>query len=274
MAGQVITTPKHHRGFVPRFVEEVQARGRLTFTLSEIKARRIDEGRALEAALRRHAASGAIRRVSRKGGFFIIVPPEFRAMGAPPLDWWLDDYMAHLRLPYYLGLLSAAEWHGSAHFAVMGSQVMVSRRLKPVEVGRTRIRFFLKARAEATPKVRRDNLWGSVAISTPEATLLDLLRYSPGGGIDRITLVAADLAKSCRVPALKAALDAADDTASAQRLGFLLEQLGRKNLTGTIATWLSNRPLRTVDLEAGGAAPWDKSPRWHIRINAKTEVAA
>ena len=182
--------PKHDRGLVARFVEKVQARGRLSFALDEIAAHRADRGRALEAALRRHAATGAIRRVSRKSDFFIVVPPEFRAMGAPPLDWWLDDYMAHLGVPYYLGLLTAAAWHGSSHFAVMESQVMVARQLKPIQVGRTRIRFFLKARAGATPTERRSNPWGAIAVSTPEATLLDLLRYRAGGGIGRVALIA------------------------------------------------------------------------------------
>lgn len=269
--------PSHHRGFVPQFVGEVQASGRLTFALSEIEGRGIVEGRALEAALRRHAAIGAIRRVSRKGDFFIIVPPEFRVMGAPPPDWWLDDYMAHLGVPYYVGLLSAAEWHGSSHFAVMESQVMVPRRLKPIKVGRTRIHFFLKAKAESTPTEQRDNLWGSIAISTPEATLLDLLRYSAGGSIDRVALIAADLAKLCRVSGLKVALDAAEDTTSAQRLGYLLDQLKQKNLTGTIETiekWLSNQSVRMVYLEPDGTEPWDESPRWHIRVNTRMEAIA
>jgi len=266
--------PKHDRGFVARFVEDVQARGRLTFTLSEVAARRTNQGRALEAALRRHAATGAIRRVTRKGGLFVIVPPEFRTMGAPPLDWWFDDYMTHLGVPYYLGLLSAAAWHGSSHFAVMESQLMVARRLKPIEVGRTRIRFFLKAGALATPTERRNNPWGSIAVSTPEATLLDLLRYPAGGGIGRVALIAADLVKLCRASSLKAALDAAQDTPSAQRLGFLFDELEQKALSEAIEKWLCERPLRMVDLEPDGVAPWEVSPRWHVRINARMEAAA
>ncbi len=257
-----------------RFVEDAQARGRLTFALGEIAAHRADQGRALEAALRRHGTTGAIRRVSRKSDFFIIVPPEFRAMGAPPLEWWLDDYMNHLGVPYYLGLLSAAAWHGSSHFAVMESQVMVGRRLKPIEVGRTRIRFFLKAGAAATPAGRHSNPWGSIAVGTPEATLLDLLRYPAGGGIGRVSLIAADLAKSCRPPGLKAALDAADDTTSAQRLGYLLEVLQQNGLSAAIAKWLSKRRIRMVDLEPDGGSPWDASARWHIRVNARLETAA
>lgn len=272
--GKRPTGPKHDRGFVARFVEDVQASGRLSFALDEIAAHRADQGRALEAALRRHAATGAIRRVSRKSDFFVVVPPEFRAMGAPPLEWWLDDYMTHLRVPYYLGLLSAAAWHGSSHFAVMESQVMVGRRLKPIEAGRTRIRFFLKAGAAATPAGQHSNPWGSIAVSTPEATLLDLLRYPAGGGIGRVALVAADLAKSCRVPDLKAALDAADDTTSAQRLGYLLDELEQNSLSAAIAKWLSKRSPRMVDLEPEGGAPWDVSPRWHIRVNARMEAAA
>jgi hypothetical protein len=129
-----LTMPKHHRGCVARFVEEVQARGRLTFALTEIKACRTDQGCGLEAALRRHAATGAIRRVTpERAASSLSCPPNSTPWAHP---------------------------HGSSHFAVIESQVMVVRRLKPIEVGRTRIRFFLKAGVEATPTGGRKNPWG------------------------------------------------------------------------------------------------------------------
>src|SRR4051812_40590428 len=125
---------RKRKHFLQRLVDDFQAAGRMTFSVDDLRERGIERDRALLAAIRRYAATGAIRRISPRSDFFIIVPPEFRAMGAPPVEWWLGDYMAHLKAPYYIGLLSAAALHGSAHFAVMETQVVVPGALRPLSV--------------------------------------------------------------------------------------------------------------------------------------------
>ncbi|MET4476678.1 hypothetical protein ABIB66_001194 [Bradyrhizobium sp. F1.13.3] len=47
--------------------------------------------------MRRLAKKGAIRRLLPKSPAFVIVPPEHRTTGLPPVEWWLDDLMAHFR---------------------------------------------------------------------------------------------------------------------------------------------------------------------------------
>lgn len=263
--------PKHLRGFVSGFVEQVQASGRLTFSLADIAASGPLEGRALEAALRRHAANGAIRRVSRRSDFFVIVPPEYRQMGAPPVDWWLGDLMTHLELPYYVGLLSAAQRQGASPFAVMEIQVITPRQMKPLVVGRSRIRWFVKAGTAKTPVEQRRNPWGSILISSPEATLLDLLRYSVVG-IEEVIMIARDLRNQCRGKTLDAALEAAGDVPSAQRLGYLFEQLGDEKLASQLEGWLSGRSQRPVALVPGGPNSAQLSLRWRVTVNANLEV--
>ena len=68
---------------------------------------------ALRSALWRLARS---RRVaSPRRGFYVIVPPEHRAVGCPSPEWFIDDLMAYLGCPYYVGLLTAGALHGAAH---------------------------------------------------------------------------------------------------------------------------------------------------------------
>ena len=124
------------------FIEAVQAGGRLFFSADEIP--QAEGSRAVEAALRRLVAKGTIRRLLTKSPAFVIVPPEHRNMGLPPIDWWLDDLMRYLGQGYYLGLLSAAATMGSSHFAVMETQVVTTKWLRPIEIERLRIRFFQK----------------------------------------------------------------------------------------------------------------------------------
>jgi predicted transcriptional regulator of viral defense system len=255
------------RGAVARLIRDTQASGRLTVSTQEI-AQQAGIGRALDAALRRQALSGCITRVSR--GLFLVVPPEYRSVGAPPVEWWLDDLMAHLGLPYYLGLLSAAEAHGSSHFAVMETQVVAGRWIRPINVGRTRLRFFQKARLESTPVEQRKNSWASLAISSPEATVLDIV-HRRVCGIGRTAMVLSDLMPSFGKRRVLKALTAAGDTVVAQRLGFLLQHLGNEALAAVVERWLGKRRPRLIDLEPGDSAEGETNMRWHVRINAKLE---
>ena len=253
-----------------RYVQETRASGRLTFTTQEVAQKAGIHGRNLDAALRRQALSGSIARASR--GLFVIVPPEYRAAGAPPVEWWLDDLMAHLGLAYYLGLLSAAEAHGSSHFALMETQVMTDRWIRPIDVGQTRLTFFQKARLDSTPREQRRNSWASLAISSPEATVLDLLQRRVCG-IGRTSMVVFDLMPSLGKRRLRTALTAADDTPAAQRLGFLLEHLGDEARAAVVERWLGGRHPRTIDLEPGDPVEGRTSTRWRVRINARLELA-
>jgi predicted transcriptional regulator of viral defense system len=259
---------KSSRGAVARFVQETQANGRLTFSTREVAQSVGIKGRTLHAALRRQALAGFIARVS--SGLFLIVPPEYRSSGAPPVEWWLDDLMAHLDLPYYLGLLSAAEAHGSSHFALMETQIVASRWIRPIDVGQTRLRFFQKARLESTPKEQRRNRWASLSISSPEATVLDLA-HRRICGIGRTSMIVSDLMQSFGKRRLLKALESADDTPAAQRLGFLLQHLGNEVLAAVVERWIGKRHPRMVDLEPGDPAEGSINIRWRVRINARLE---
>lgn len=263
--------PNHQRGFVASFVDDVQAQGRLTFGTQEITTAGGPSGEALRKALNRLQALGSIQRVSRKSDFFVIVPPEFRTLGAPPPEWWLDDVMGHLGLPYYVGLLTAAQWHGSSHFAVMETQVVVPMNRRPVTVGRTRIRFFASAKVHETPVEIRTNLWARVRVSTPAATLLNLIQHQQGG-MDRLALIAADLVPRITAEDLFAGLDVAGSVPSAQRLGFVFEHVGAGHLADVVAGWIDDKPMRAIDLEPGAGISRKQSRRWRVRINSRLEA--
>ncbi len=256
--------------FVAKFVEEVQSGGRLVFSADDLVPLGKD-GERLEAGLRRYAATGAIRRIL--GRVFVIVPPEHRSMGVPPIEWWLDDFMAHHGLEYYLGLLSAAETHGSAHFAVMETHVVTLRWLRPIELGRIRIRFFQKPRVAITPLDIRQNQWAAVKISSPEATVLDLLHFRPCG-VARTAMILSDLSKSFKKTRLFEALDATDETAAAQRLGFLLQNTGNEGMASVVERWLASRKPQPISFEAGGQAHWATDRTWRVKINANLEAAS
>ena len=99
------------------WVEQLQSQGRYTFTRAQVES---DTGRsfvAAQTALRRLREQGRI--VAPRRGFYVVVPPEYRAAGSPPASWFIDDLMRHLGVRYYLGALTAAAYHGATHQRAM-----------------------------------------------------------------------------------------------------------------------------------------------------------
>jgi predicted transcriptional regulator of viral defense system len=108
-----------------QWVEQIQSQGRYTFTRSEAENLTGRSFIATQTALRRIKKQGRIACPRR--GFYVVVPPEYRATGAPPASWFIDSLMHHLGQPYYVNLLSAAAIHGAAHQQPMVFQVVTSK---------------------------------------------------------------------------------------------------------------------------------------------------
>ncbi|HAK94450.1 MAG TPA: hypothetical protein DCM87_05480, partial [Planctomycetes bacterium] len=108
-----------------RWVEKLQSEGRYTFARQEAQVKTGRGFVAAQSALRRLKRQGRI--VSPKRGFYVVVPPEYRAAGSPPASWFIDDLMRHIGQPYYVGLLSAAAIHGAAHQQPMVFQVVTGK---------------------------------------------------------------------------------------------------------------------------------------------------
>jgi predicted transcriptional regulator of viral defense system len=218
-------------------------------------------------------AAGKIVRPSAKRNFFVIVPPEYRSIGGPPVAWWLDSFMVHVgHADYYVGLLTAAEWHGSAHYAVQETQVVVPAQVRPVRIGREHIRFVTKSDAGATPVVQKASEGGSVRVSTPEATAVDLVRYARvAGGPSRIATVLSEMALSGAE--LHSALEIASDVTAAQRLGYLLDVADQHEAAQAVARYMSAHDHRIRPLVPGapvrGAAVAEP---WGVVVNASVEV--
>ena len=121
------------RGALAEYVDDLQAGGRLTFTRDEAMDALGVSMDALKQAALRLAKRG--RLVSPRRGFYVIVPLEYRAEGAPPLDRWLPELL---------------RFHGAQLLAreeIDGEVVLsVDRRLRSMSVGGMTVRFVARAR--------------------------------------------------------------------------------------------------------------------------------
>jgi hypothetical protein len=219
------------------FIDRRLALGRVAFSLADLmKETELSAVAARFQLLRLH---GKIVRVSPRQPFFLIVGPEHRAMGAPPPIWWLQDYFDWLGRPYYLALQSAAGSYGSNPQALQVTQVMTDRPRRTLKIGRIRVSFFVKKGIRQTPTQQPTRAPAPLCVSTPEATAFDLIRYAAGiGGIERAAETIAPLLAVMRAQELKRMLEAEDEPAVAQRLGFVMESVGGKVLAKVVHDWL------------------------------------
>jgi hypothetical protein len=213
--------------FQPRNLpNQPSSRGRITFTREEaITALGITEGAFLKAAARlqkRH------RLFNPRHGFYVAVPPQFLSWQAPPPSWYIDSLMQHESRPYYVGLLKAAELHGATHHAVMEFQVVTNRQFRKIRAGRSWITFHFRKDMDSVRGgvIERKTDTGTMKLSSPELTALDLVRYiHVAGGIDAVATVLNDLSSKIEGDKLAKIADHFD-RACLQRLGYLLDRLG------------------------------------------------
>jgi predicted transcriptional regulator of viral defense system len=254
------------------FVDSLQASGHYIFRKQEALATLNLSETAMKSAARRLVAKKRI--VSPRRGFFVIVPLEYRSAGAPPPPWYVDDLMKFHRHPYYVGLLSAAAFHGAAHQQPQEFQVVTNTPLRPTRVGRARIRFFVKRNINRTPTVEIKTYTGCMRVSTPEATVLDLVRYSKCAGyLGNVATVLADLTEKLDKHRLVEAAQVDVELSCVQRLGFLLDLVGATHLATPLARWLATRSSHHTSLRSDRPADGaPKDPRWHILVNETVEV--
>ena len=245
------------------------ALGQAHFTLSQLTR---ETGLSTKAAREQLIhLRGQVTRVSPRQEFFVIVSPEQRLMGAPPVYWWLDAFFRERNRPYYVGLLSAAAEHGSSHQAVQAVQVVTDRPMRELVIGRQRIQFFVRKQILRVSTMQLEQAHSPLLISTPEATALDLIRYAYRiGGMGRAAEVISGLLGRFRMGAFSVALQAETETSNVQRLGYVLDKLARPDLCRVVAKRLPDK-LSVVSLEKHkpplSSAPPAISSQWSVLIN-------
>lgn len=264
-----MTRPAAPARDLPAWVDDLQSRGLYSFTREDALAATGNTEIAVAASLRRLRKAGRI--VSPRRGFHVIVPLEYRATGAPPAAWFIDDLMRHLGRPYYVGLLSAAALHGAAHHAPQVFQVVTDVPTRPLTVGRIRVGF-VQGRAAHSPTETMNTATGTMRVSTPEATALDLVRHASAcGGLQNVAGVLRELAERLDGARLVEAAQGVERTV-AQRLGWLLDHLGARDRAEPLARALAGGPLFPTalrpDLPDRGLAT---DPRWGVIANAVIE---
>lgn len=250
------------------------AQGRFTFSTAEARDATGGSEAALAAALGRAEADRLIASPVR--GFHVVLPLEDRGVGTPSWPLFLDPLMAHLALPYYVGLLTGASIHGASGQAAQVVQVVTARPRRPVRHGRLAIEFVVRSAAATAPVELRTTPSGRMRVGTLEVIALDLVRYpAKAAGWGNVVSVLRDLAPSLRRNAMRAAMAVEPATSEIQRLGHLLERAGAGAVLPALEAELAERrvgwvPLVPGEPSTGNAA--ERDGRWRVLVNVEPEA--
>jgi len=203
----------------------------------------------------------------------VIVPPEYRRLGCLPAEQFVHQFMQAWEEPYYLGLLSAAERHGAAHQRPQTCQVMVRKNRAALSCGEVRVEFIARGDLEKMPVATVNTPRGVLRCATPEVTALELVGYpSHAGGLSNVATVVAELAEGLDAGRL---LDVArlSPISWSQRLGYLLELVGREELARTIEPFVRDQAKSYTPLRRAAAiASAKRSAKWKLIINAEARL--
>lgn len=251
------------------FLKDLAANGRRCFTTSELKLSLGSSNKSVWNAIERLKEAGELASPAK--GFYLIIPPEYRTLNCLPPEFFIPQLLAYWELPYYVSLQSAAMYHGAAHQQTQIFYVMIPKNRPMIYCGRVRVEFVAKKGLLETPVEAIKTAAGYINISTPESTAMDIVCYARKcGGLNTVLTILEELAEKMKIEPLRALADASHEVYWIQRLGFLLEELGRKELSQTLYEHLAFHPTQIIPLVPHLPIKGCKrNLKWRIAINTK-----
>jgi predicted transcriptional regulator of viral defense system len=204
-------------------------------------------------------------------GLYVFVPSSHRSHGVIPPLWYVDPMMRHLRREYYVGLLSAAEQHSSAHQAPQVFQVFVDRELEDRVVEGHRLEFHTHRSVKETPTHRLTVPSGFVRVSSREATVADLVAFvDSSGGWSNVATAIGELASDALDPEALASTARRYPLSVRRRIGWVLDRV-TEGLTEPLRAQLTDLS-DVIDLVKPGSEDGLIDRRWGVRVSSGIEV--
>lgn len=252
------------------YINSLAASGRYHFVSREAQAALSVSAAAAKLTLNRLAKQKLVASPAR--GFYVIVPPEYRSIGCLPAEQFVPALMKRLELRYYVGLLSAAQYHGAAHQRPQEFQVFLPKNRRPLACGMARVVFMVRKRIAEVPVQSFNTPRGTLLVSTPEATALDLVGYQDhAGGLDQVATVLSELAERIDPEKLATAARTAP-VPWAQRLGYLLEKVGAGEKAVPLKNYVREHVKQsTLLLPKAPRARASRDEGWKLYVNADVQ---
>jgi predicted transcriptional regulator of viral defense system len=264
---------------IRNWVEDLPKRGKITFSKEEIDLHFPHlTNRNIQNTLNRLVVRKTIQSVWH--GFWVVVPVEYGLNGVVDPIEYIAQLMNFLDKKYYIGLLSAAAFHGAAHQQPMELMLITdSNHLRKKVKNDIKISFTAKKEIPQPYVQQITARSGYIPISTPELTAIDLLLYIKNvGGMNRVATVLYELAEVIDFEKISLDFFKNVNTANIQRLGYLLDKLEFTSVATSLfnKTKEANLKFRNYPLcikkQPMNLADFPVDKRWKIIINEEIET--
>jgi len=251
------------------YIRDLNNQGIWTFTFRDAQ---LNLGKDATASIRMLRKNGRIIDPAR--GFYVIIPEEMSLTGRLPVERFISDLMKHYDVPYYVGLLSAAAFYGSAHQSPQVFQVVTDPPRRTIRIGQNKIVFYRKKELNSIPTEMRKTPTGYIKISTVEATFFDMIQFNRRiGGLHHVALVTSELIEQFSVSGIKK-VASAYPLPVVQRGGYLLERIGFDKGITTLENFIREcNPIYTYLNPSGSKEREPKHTRWKLIINGQIEYS-
>lgn len=257
--------------YLIKYVEDLRKQGKYLFLKNDaVQALSVTDN-ALQKSISRLIKKRKIAYL--KKGLYQIIPVEYESSGSLPVEWIINNLMSHLGIPYYVGLLSAAAFHGASHQATQVFQIICPKQIPDLNLGVFKICFYRSKELATIPTQELKTPAGYIKVSTPEGSAFDLIRYfHQAGHLNHVATALSELAETInanKLPPIAANLS----LRYAQRLGYLLDLLGYESLTKPLYHFIEHKHPRYIPLRPDSPIQnAEKNKKWHIIINEKIEA--
>jgi len=260
--------------YISKYIDNLQSEGKYSFTLREIKSKFKKNINTIRMSLLRLSKKGKI--VSVKKGFYVIVPPDYSKSGILSPLLFVNDMMNNVNKKYYVGLLSAAVFHGATHYQPQELYVVtVKPALRHISVKGIKINFVIKSVLPLGNIQEQKTDTGFINISEPEMTAVDLIQFEKKiGGLSRATNIINEILEKLDSKKFKKLLKCNIPIAVLQRFGYILENiLKKKELADSLYKVLHKKINRIMPLDySSGVKGFKCKNRWKIIENKNIEI--
>ncbi len=211
-----------------------------------------------------------------RNGFYVIVTPEYRVIGARPVTHYIDGMMKYLNRQYYVGLLNAAAWYGAAHQQPQSYNVFIQSPFLPdIRKKYASIHFVYKKNWDEAFILKKETSAGYFNISSPALTALDLCSFSKhAGGINNVATVLNELSDKIEISNLLMVAEQYNNLVAVQRLGFIFDYFGKESHALALKQILNGKKYFPAKLESAIKNIESKVTGnfWKIIVNEKLEI--
>ncbi|GAA0875443.1 hypothetical protein GCM10009118_18520 [Wandonia haliotis] len=261
--------------YLDAFIDQQRAKGTYSFTTEGLHSQLGVSENALKKTLQRLKNQESVVMVRR--GFYVIVPPEYRAKGIIPTSLYVNDLMKFLNRDYYVGLLNAAAYYGAAHQQPQNYSIITEGiALRPIKNDKVSIHFYIKKFWNKNDIAKKKVDTGYIHISSPELTALDLVSYyNEVGGFNRVATVLEELKEEIHPEKLVATAREYNEISVIQRLGYVLEcVLDENELSNALYNYLESVGHYPTLLRPQKKKPGNRitGNRWKVVPNIEIEA--